>query len=80
MIRVPRVWDSPERRTAEADSHREFTRLARTFKTALDDWTEKHYWHLQRGFGTRRRLLAKPIEPWFDDECEDDDGGPETRH
>lgn len=34
MIRVPRVWDSLERRTAEADSHREFSQLARTFKTA----------------------------------------------
>jgi hypothetical protein len=80
MIRVPRVWDRPERRTAEAESHREFTRLARTFKTALDDWTESI-----AALATWIRYAppspgAKPFEPWFDDECEDDDGGPETMH
>lgn len=40
MVRVARVWDNPERRAAETDSRREFSRLARTFKTALNDWTE----------------------------------------
>lgn len=35
LVRVPRVWDSPERRAAEADSKGELGRLARTFKGAL---------------------------------------------
>jgi hypothetical protein len=79
MIRVPRVWDSPERRTAEADSGRTFSRLARTFKTALDDWTESI-----SALATWIRYAppspgAKPIQPWFGD-GEDDDGGPETMH
>lgn len=40
LVRVPRVWDSPERRAAEADSQGEFRRLARTIKAALDEWTK----------------------------------------
>lgn len=80
VIRVPRVWDRPERRTAEPDSHREFSRLAHTFRTALDDWTESI-----SALATWIRYAppsagAKPIGPWFDDEYEDDDGGPETTH
>ena len=79
MVRVPRVWDSPERRAVEADSNREFGRLARTFKTALDAWTES-----VSGLATWIRYSppppdAKPVEPFFDDEP-DDDGGPETMH
>jgi hypothetical protein len=80
MLRVPRVWDSPERRAAEADSHREFTRLARTFTTALADWTENVC-----ALATWIRYSppppgAKPSEPRFDDDAEPDDGGPETTH
>jgi len=79
MVRVPRVWDSPERRAAEADSNRELGRLARTFKTALDAWTES-----VSALATWIRYSppppdAKPVEPWFDNEP-DDDGGPETMH
>ena len=40
MVCVPRVWDSPERRAVETDPRRELSRLVRTFKTALNDWTE----------------------------------------
>ena len=81
MVRVPRVWDSPERRAAEADPRRDFSRLARTFKTSLNDWTESIC-----ALATWIRYSppppgAKPTEPWFDDEAEkDDDGGPETTH
>ena len=79
MVRVPRVLDSPERRAAEADSNRELGRLARLFKTALDAWTES-----VSGLATWIRYSppppdAKPVEPFFDDEP-DDDGGPETMH
>lgn len=81
IVRVPRVWDSPERRAVEADSRRELGRLARTFKTALDDWTESI-----SALATWIRYSppppdAKPLEPWVVDEFEDDDeGGPETTH
>ena len=40
MVRVPRVWDDPERREAERDAADELTRLARTFKATLDEWTK----------------------------------------
>jgi hypothetical protein len=78
MVRVPHVWDDPERREAERDATGELTRLARTFKATLDEWT-KSVWQL----ATWIRYAppppnAKPIEPWFDDQSEDDDGGPET--
>jgi hypothetical protein len=47
---------------------------------ALDDWTDKVC-----ALATWIRYAppppgAKPIEPWFDDESEDDDDGPETKH
>ncbi|MNC89468.1 hypothetical protein D3C83_54080 [compost metagenome] len=81
MVRVPRAWDSPERRAAEAYPRRELSRLARTFQTSLSDWTESicalatwiRYSPLPVG--------TKPDEPWIDDETEEDaDGGPETTH
>jgi hypothetical protein len=81
MVRVPRVWDSPERRAAEADPRREFSRLARTFKTALDHWAESIC-----ALATWIRYSppppgAAPAEPWCDAEAEEeDDGGPETTH
>jgi hypothetical protein len=76
MVRVPRVWNSPERQVAEADSRREFSRLARTFKTALDDWTASI-----SALATWIRYSppppgVKPIEPWIDDEPDD----PEPTH
>ena len=40
IIHLPRVWDDPERRKAEKDPHGELDRLARTFKTTLDEWTK----------------------------------------
>jgi hypothetical protein len=80
MVRVPRVWDTPERRAAEADSHRDLRRLAGTFRRALDGWTESI-----STLATWIRYAppspgAKPVEPWLDDEYEDDDGGPGTTH
>jgi hypothetical protein len=75
MVRVPRVWDDPVRREAERDAAYELTRLARTFKATLDEWTKS-----VSQLATWIRYAppppnAKPIEPWFDDQSEDDDGG-----
>jgi hypothetical protein len=81
LIRVPRVWDNPERRATEADSHGELSRLARAFTAALDRWAESI-----SALATWIRYSppppgAKPAEPWFDQQSEDDDdGGPDTLH
>ena len=80
MVRVTRVWDDPERREAERDAAHELARLARAFRATLDEWTESVS---QLATWVRYALPppnAKPIEPWFDDQSEDDDGGPETIH
>ncbi|MBI4473470.1 MAG: hypothetical protein HY646_12440 [Acidobacteria bacterium] len=76
IVRVPRVWDDPDRREAEKDIDEELARLARRFKDALDEWT--------RSVAELARWIryappppeAKPVEPWFEDE----NGGPETIH
>jgi len=81
MVRVPRVWDDPGRREAERDPHGELARLAGAFEATLDEWTKSI-----SALATWIRYSppppgAKPIEPWFEDEPEDDDDrGPETIH
>jgi hypothetical protein len=80
-VRVPRVWDDSKRREAETDPHGDLRRLVRTFKATLDEWTTS-----VSELATWIRYSppppgAKPIEPWFEDQSEDDDdGGPETMH
>lgn len=81
IVRVPRTWDSPERRAAEADSHLELNRLARTFRTAIAKSTQSI-----SALATWIRYQPPPpgmksAETWFDDQSEDeDDGGPDTLH
>ena len=81
MVRVPRVWDSAERREAETAPCDELRRLAQTFRTALDEWTRSI-----SALATSIRyspppLGATPVEPWFDEEWgDDDDGRPNTTH
>ena len=80
-VRVPRVWDDPDRREAEKSPQVELGRLARTFKATFDEWTKS-----VSELATWIRYSppppgAKPIEPWFEDQSEDDDDrGPETIH
>jgi hypothetical protein len=81
IVHVARAWDSPERRAAERNSHRELNRLARSFRTAIEDWTQSI-----AALATWIRYSPpppgiKPSEPSFDDQSEDDDeGGPEILH
>lgn len=80
IVHLPRVWDDSERRGAERSSQAELGRLARTFKATFDEWTKS-----VSELATWIRYSppppgAKPIEPWFDDQTEDEDGGPETIH
>ena len=80
IVHLPRVWDDPERRKAEKDPQSELDRLARTFKTTLDEWT-KSVSELATWIRYSPPVAgAKPHEPWFEDLREDDDndGGPET--
>jgi hypothetical protein len=77
---MPRVWDDTERHNTERTSQAELSRLARTFKATFDEWTKS-----VSELATWIRYSppppgARPIEPWFDDQSEDDDGGPETIH
>lgn len=80
-VRLPRVWDDPERRNAERSPQIELGKMARTFKCTFDEWTKS-----VSELATWIRYSppphgAKPIEPWFDDQSEDDDDeGPETIH
>ena len=79
MVRIPRVWDNPERREAERDPGVELGRLARTFRATFDEWTksvsELATWIRYSPPSSE----AKALEPWFDDNWEDgEDGGPET--
>ena len=39
MVRVPRIWNDPDRRDAEKGAGKELDRLARRFKGALVEWT-----------------------------------------
>lgn len=81
IVRVPRVWDSPERRAAEADWHREFNRLARTFRTAIDSWTQSIAALVTWIRYSPAPPGAKPAGNSFDDQSEDDDGGgPDNLH
>jgi hypothetical protein len=81
LVRVPRVWDDPERREAERGPDADLGGLARRCKTALDEWTRS-----VSELATWIRYSppppeSKPAEPWVEDQSEDDDdGGPETTH
>jgi hypothetical protein len=80
LIRIPRVWDDPGRRKTEKDIGEELARLARRFRDALDEWTgsvaELARWIRY----TPPPPESRSVEPWFEDEEEDEDGGPETIH
>src|SRR5437764_14292477 len=64
---------------AEGSANVEIGRLARTFKGTLDEWTQSVSELATWIRYSPPPLAAKPIEPWFEDQSEDDDdGGPET--
>ncbi|MEW6368769.1 MAG: hypothetical protein AB1714_29425 [Acidobacteriota bacterium] len=79
FLRLPRVWDDPDRRTTEKDSGEDLARLALRFKNAADEWTQS-----VAEFARWIRYAPPPadarrVEPFFDD-GEEEDGGPETIH
>jgi hypothetical protein len=81
MIRLPRVWDDPDRRDAEKSAAAELARLAEKFKYSLEEWrtaiAELSRWIRY----TPPPADASQVEPLIDDqEDEDESGGPETIH
>jgi hypothetical protein len=78
LVPIPRVWDEPDRRDAEKGNSKELIRLAQQFKTALEEWI--------RGIAELANWIrysppsseAKSLEPWFEDEEEED--GPKIIH
>jgi hypothetical protein len=81
MVRVPRVWDDPERRNAEKGAAAELSRLAQKFTYSLDEWrasiAELARWIRY----TPPPADAKQIAPPFEEHGgEDENGGPETIH
>ncbi len=78
LVRVPRVWDDPDRRDAEKGNAKELARLALRFKQALEECSSSI---AELGNWIRYSPPppeAKPLEPWIDDE--EEDAGPETIH
>ena len=80
LVRIPRVWDDPDRREAEKDISEELVRLARRFRSALDEWAGRIAELAKWIRYTPPPPEARRVEPWFEDEEKDEDGGPETIH
>jgi hypothetical protein len=80
MVRAPRVWDDPDRRDAEKGGAAELSRLAQKFRYSLEEWLA--------GIAELARWIrytpppadAKEIEPPFEEQEDEDEGGPETIH
>lgn len=81
IVRVPRVWDGPERRAAEGDARRELNRLGPMFRRAIEDWTQSIA-ALATGTGySPPPPGVKAAGPSMDDQSQDDDeGGPKILH
>jgi hypothetical protein len=81
LVRVPRAWDNPDRRSAEKGAAGELARLAQRFKDAIDEWAGSVA-ELERWIRyTPPPPEAKQAEPWFvDEEEENEDGGPQMIH
>ncbi|MEW6665470.1 MAG: hypothetical protein AB1512_09635 [Thermodesulfobacteriota bacterium] len=79
LVRMPRVWDHPDRRETEKGAEEELALLAQRLKHATDEWT--------RSIAELAKWIryapppsdAKRPRPWFLGEEEEDDG-PETIH
>lgn len=78
LVRIPRIWDDPQRREAEKDISGDLAGLAHRFKDAYDEWrasiADLATWIRYSPPPTNSR----PVEPWFEDD--DEDGGPESIH
>jgi hypothetical protein len=81
IVRVPRMWDDPDRRDAEKDPSTELSKLAQKFKYSLDEWrisiAELAKWIRYTPPSADAVQGKQPFEELPD---EDGEGGPETVH
>jgi len=79
MVRVPRIWDDPDRREREKGVETELVRLAGKFKYSLSQWktaiVELSRWIRYTPPPDDARRTAPPPE-----RKSHDDGGPDTIH
>lgn len=78
IVRVPRMWDDPDRRDAEKSAAAELLRLARKFQYSLDEWRASMVELARRIRYTPPPMDAKQIEPPLEEE--DEEGEMETIH
>ena len=78
LVRVPRLWDDPDRRKAEKGAAVELARLAERFKNAMDEWTRSITELASWIRYAPPPPEAKRVEPWFEDQ--EEDRGPGTIH
>jgi hypothetical protein len=66
MVRVPRVWDDPDRRDAEKGAAAELSRLVQMFKYSLDEWSasivELARWIRYTPLPLETKRVAPPFE------------------
>lgn len=78
LVRIPRVWDDPQRREAEKDVSQDVAGLAHRFRDAYSEWAT--------GVAALAKWIryspppsdVRPIEPRIEDET--GDTGPESIH
>ncbi|MBN2318861.1 MAG: hypothetical protein JXR49_07280 [Acidobacteria bacterium] len=79
MVRVPRIWDDPDRREREKGIETELARLAGKFKFSLDQWktaiSELSRWIRCTPPPDDAKRIAPPLK-----RKSRDDGGPDTIH
>jgi hypothetical protein len=81
IVRVPRMWDDPDRRNAEKGAATELSKLAQKFKYSLDQWTVSIAEIAKWIRYTPPPVDAIQVEQPFDEpQDEDAEGGPETIH
>jgi hypothetical protein len=80
LVRVPRVWDDPDRREVEKGIGEELVRLAGLFRAALDEWVGRIGELAKWIRYTPPPPASRPVEPWFEDEEEGENDGPGTIH
>jgi hypothetical protein len=81
MVRVPRMWDDPDRRDAEKGATTELSKLAQKFKCSLDEWrisiAELAKWIRYTPPPADAIQVEQPFE---EQEDEDREGGGQTIH